>query len=113
MNDKNISKLQSNVSIPVLDQPIDVGEIEGSIKDISKLQSNVPIPVLDQPIDVGEIEGSIKDMKNGCFDFNLPILLILSKNFSSMLILLLNFILYIKYPIHLALSILCVIPKVI
>ena len=81
------------------------------IENISKLQSNVSIPVLDQPIDVGEIEGLIKDMKNGGFDFNLPILLILSKNFSSMLILLLNFMLYIKYPIHLALSILCVIPK--
>ena len=60
---------------------------------------------------MGEIEGSIKDMKNGGFDFNLPILLILIKHFSSMLILLLNFMLYIKYPIHLALSILCVIPK--
>ena len=64
---------------------------------------------MDQPIDVAEIEGSIKDMKNGGFDFNLPILL--SKYFSSMLILLLNFMLYIKYPIHSALSILCVIPK--
>ena len=50
-------------------------------------------------------------MKKGGFDFNIPVLQILANHFSVALLLILNFILYVKYPIHLALSILCVIPK--
>ena len=84
---------------------------DDEIDDISHLQSNVSIPILDEPIVLGEVQNSIKDMKNGGFDFSLPILSILFKHFSATLLFILNFLLFVKYPIHLALSILCVIPK--
>ena len=81
------------------------------LENISGLHSDITIPVLDQPIDINEVNGCLKDMKNGGFDFNIPVLSILVNSFSVILLLILNFMLYIKYPLHLALSILCVIPK--
>ena len=81
------------------------------LENISGLHSDITIPVLDQPIDINEVNGCLKDMKNGGFDFNTPVLSILVNSFSVILLLILNFMLYIKYPLHLALSILCVIPK--
>ena len=79
--------------------------------NISGLHSDITIPVLDQPIGINEVNWCHKDMKNGGFDFDIPVLAILVNYFSVILLLILNFMLYIKYPLHLALSILCVIPK--
>ena len=50
-------------------------------------------------------------MKNGGFDYNLPILLILTSCFSNTVLLLLNFIFFVRYPVDLALSLVSVIPK--
>ena len=66
-----------------------------------ELESNVTVPVLDQPITSYEMIDSFKDMKNGGFDFNQPILSILCTHFSVVMLLILNFLLYVKYPIHL------------
>ena len=47
---------------------------EDEIQKITQLESNVTVPVLDQPITTYEMTDSYKDMKNGGFDFNQPIL---------------------------------------
>ena len=78
---------------------------------ISQLQSNVTIPVLDEPINRNEVEQSLKDMKKLGFDYNLPVLRMLKIYFSEMMLLLLNFMFFIKYLLYLALSLLFVIPK--
>ena len=81
------------------------------LDNIANLNTDVTIPILDQPIDINEVKDSLKDMKNGGFDFNIPVISILVNHFSATLVLILNFIFYVKYPIHLAMSILCVLPK--
>ena len=78
---------------------------------INELKSNVTIPLLDDPISEQETEEALNCMKNGGFDYNLPILVILFSCFSQTLLLLLNFIFLVKYPIHLAVSLLSIIPK--
>ena len=79
--------------------------------NIDNLRSDVNIPVLDDPIIETEVEDALKSMKNGGFDYNLPILFILFSCFKNTILLLLNFIFFVKYPIYLALSLLSIIPK--
>ena len=79
--------------------------------NISNLQSCITIPVVDDPISKNDVDEAVKSMKNGGFDYNLPILLILTSCFSNTVLLLLNFIFFVRYPVDLALSLLSVIPK--
>ena len=60
--------------------------------NISNLQSCITIPVVDDPISKNDVDEAVKSMKNGGFDYNLPILLILTSCFSNTVLLLLNFI---------------------
>ena len=69
------------------------------------------IPVVDDPISDHEINDAVKSMTNGGFDFNLQILLIMTSCFSHVILLLLNFIFFVRYPVHLALALLSIIPK--
>ena len=78
---------------------------------ISQLNTNLYIPVLDDPIDKNEVHDAIKDMKKGGFDYNLQIIHFLFAIFSPMLSLMLNIMFFYKYPAYLAKSILSVIPK--
>ena len=50
-------------------------------------------------------------MKKGGFHYNLPIIAILIGCFSNILLIMLNFIIFVRYPVQLALSLLSVIPK--
>ena len=79
--------------------------------NISNLQSCITIPVVDDLISKNDVDEAVKSMKNGGFDYNLPILLILTSCFSNTILLLLNFIFFVRYPVDLALSLLSVIPK--
>ena len=81
------------------------------VTKISSLQTNVSIPILDDPISVPEVDEALKSMKNGGYDYNLPVLYILFTCFTNSLLLLLNIFFFTKYPIQLALSLLTVIPK--
>ena len=76
------------------------------LSKIANLQSNVSIPVLDDPISDHEINHAVKSMTNGGFN-----LLIMTSCFSHVILLLLNFIFFVRYPVHLALSLLSIIPK--
>ena len=81
------------------------------VEKIRNLQSQVNIPLLDDPFSGAEIEDALSSMKKGGFDYNLPVLAILIGCFSNTMLCLLNFIFFIRYPIQLALSLLSVIPK--
>ena len=84
---------------------------ENEIVNISNLQTDVTIPLLDEPISAEETEEALDSMKKGGFDYNLPILLILFSCFKQTLLLLLNTIFFCAYPVHLALSLLSILPK--
>ena len=84
---------------------------ENECINISNLQTNVTIPLLDDPISAEETEEALNSMKKGGFDYNLPILLILFSCFKQTLLLLLNIIFFSTYPVHLALSLLSILPK--
>ena len=60
------------------------------ISNISSLQSNVTIPILDDPIAEHEVDEAMKSMNNGGFGYSLSILLILTSCFSNTILLLLN-----------------------
>ena len=79
--------------------------------EIMEIKSDVSIPVLDQPISIEEINVACKDMKKSGYDFQLPVLYILVTQFSLILVSLMNMIFYVKYPMSLACSLLSLIPK--
>ena len=79
------------------------------------LQSNINIrsieSILDDPITTNEVNESIKNMKKGGYDYPLSIVYMLKSMFLPMLVLLLNVIFYVKYPIQCSNSLLFTIPK--
>ena len=79
---------------------------------IRNLNSDVYVPILDDPIAAKEIEDAMKDCKKGGFDYQLPVLRTLTNRMMPMLILLFNTMFYMSYPVQLALSLLIAIPKV-
>ena len=80
--------------------------------ELMEIESNVSVPVLDQPISMEEVNDAWKDMKKSGYDFKLPILNVLITYFSLMIVNLMNMIFYIKYPMSLSYSLLSLIPKV-
>ena len=82
-----------------------------STYDINQLQSNVTIPILDDPITLNEISVAVTEMKKGGFDYPLPIIRMLYSLFSPLLIVLLNIMFYVKYPLDCATALLFAIPK--
>ena len=84
---------------------------ENESAKIMDLKSDVTIPILDNPITEEEAEEALNSMKKGGFDYNLPILFILFNCFKQTLLLLLNMIFMGTYPVHLALSLLSILPK--
>ena len=78
---------------------------------ISNLTSNIYIPVLDDSISQNDIEDAMKTMKKGGYDYKLPILNILTTLFLPLLLVIMNFMFYLHYPVSLALSLLVALPK--
>ena len=81
------------------------------IEKIRKLESQVNIPLLDNPFSEAEVDDALSSMKKGGFDYNLPIIGMLIGCLSNVLLSMLNFIVFVRYPVQLALSLLSVIPK--
>ena len=75
------------------------------------LQSDVTIPLLDDPINQCEVEEAIDDMKKGGYDYPLPVVQILRNIFLPLLVMLMNFMFFVQYPLQLAVSLLFTIPK--
>ena len=84
---------------------------DGEFKKILNLQSDVTIPILDDPITQSEVEDAMDDMKKGGYDFPLPVVNILRQLFLPALVTLMNIMFFVKYPIQLAVSLLFTIPK--
>ena len=78
---------------------------------ISNLTSDIYIPVLDDPISQSDIKDAMKTMKKGGYDYKLPILTLLTTIFLPMIIIIMNFMFYLHYPISLACSLLVALPK--
>ena len=68
---------------------------------IKELHSDVTIPILDDPINLNETYEAVNEMKKGGFDYPLPIIRILLMLFSPLLVILLNIMFYVKYPLTL------------
>ena len=75
------------------------------------LDTNMHVPVLDDPITEDEVRTAFRDMKKSGFDYPLTILNILVTAFSALLVTIFNMIFYVKYPVTLACSLLSLIPK--
>ena len=88
-------------------QPLDTNEK----REMEKLQSSVYIPITDDPITGNEIHDAYSDMKKGGYDFSLPVLKILVAGFLPILLLILNLVSYVSYPLKFGISLLCAIPK--
>ena len=84
---------------------------QNELREILEIESDVTVPILDDPISETEIKDAWKSMKKPGFDYQLPILSILVTHFSLMLVSMMNMMFYVKYPISLALSLLSLIPK--
>ena len=79
--------------------------------DIESLESNIYIPLTDDPITMDEITISSNQMKKGGFDYPREVLQVLLSGISSIILLLLNMILYNSWPSILCVSLLSLIPK--
>ena len=80
-------------------------------ESIMNLQSDVTIPLLDDPISTREVNESINKMKKGGYDYPFSINLILKSMFMPILVILMNMLFYISYPIQCTKSILFAITK--
>ena len=78
---------------------------------ISNLTTKVYLPVLDDPISYNDVEEAMKNMKKGGYDYKLPILNMLTTIFLPMILIIMNFMFYLHYPITLACSLLVALPK--
>ena len=83
---------------------------EESLK-ITNLSTNVYIPVLDDPITGEELHEASQSMKKGGYDVQLPVIKILVTTFAQLILLIMNFMFFLQYPINLACSLLISLPK--
>ena len=79
--------------------------------DMSNLESNVYIPLLDDPITDYGINAARKSMKKAGYDFALSTLDIILNVLSPVILVLLDIMFYVSYPASMAISLLTAIPK--
>ena len=58
-----------------------------------------------------ELDQAVKKMKNGRYDYKVGVIDIVSKVMSPLLLILLNIMFFVSYPVNLAISLLSAIPK--
>ena len=81
------------------------------LSNIENLDTNNDIPELDNPITINEMSQAFLEMKKPGYDFNLPVLKIIISHFAVLLLAILNAMFFLRYPLSLATSLLCLIPK--
>ena len=84
---------------------------EEELDKIDELSSDKYVPALDDPISKEELDKAMGKMKNGGYDHRLEVFKPIVKIFSPLILLILNIIFYISYPVELAVSLLNAIPK--
>ena len=77
-------------------------EDENKLVEIEKLESEIYIPVIDDPIKQEEVDIAVKTTKKGGYDFKLSSLHTILD--VPLLLLILNMFFYVSYPISLAVS---------
>ena len=81
------------------------------LEAIERLDTDIRIPELDDPITSTEMLDAYNEMKKPGYDYNLPVLGILISHFSVIILAILNAMFFISYPASLAISLLSLIPK--
>ena len=84
---------------------------EEELDKIEELVSERYVPELDDPITKEELDKAMGNMKNGGYDHRIDNFKPIVKIFSPLILLILNIMFYISYPIELAVSLLSAIPK--
>ena len=84
---------------------------EDDLPKIEQLKSEVSIPELDNPITKEEMVEGLKDMKKGGYDHRNDMFNTIVSTLSPIILLLLNILLFVKYPVKLAISLLIALPK--
>lgn len=84
---------------------------QSELYDILSLETDVHVPILDDPINETEVNVAFKDMKKSGFDYGLPVLAALVGSFPLLLVTIFNVMFFLKYPMSLACSLLSLIPK--
>ena len=79
--------------------------------EMDSLETQTYMPITDDPITETEMLVAQREMKKGGYDFSLDVLSMLMQVASPALLILLNLIFYVAYPVRLAISLLCAIPK--
>ena len=78
---------------------------------IADLKTDVYDPMLDDPITMKEMDDAMSKMKNGGFDHRIDKFRIMVRVMSPLILLILNILFYVTYPVDLAVSLLTAIPK--
>ena len=84
---------------------------EEELEKIDELISDRHVPELDDPITEEELDKAMGKMKSGGYDHRLDNFKLIVKIFSPLILLILNIMFYINYPVELAVSLLNAIPK--
>ena len=84
---------------------------ENDLDKIDELKSDHYVPELDKPISTEELDKAMGKMKNGGYDHRIDMFKSIVNVFPPLILLLLNIIFYISYPVELAVSLLSAIPK--
>ena len=107
---------ENNPKIPIqvmadyfekLYEPLDLNET----KEMESLHTNTYIPITDDPITAGEVNGTYSKMRKGGYDYSLEVLKLLMKCISPAILIFLNLLFYVSFPVKLATSMLSAIPK--
>ena len=81
------------------------------VTEIMNIETNVTIPILDDPITENEINEAFNSMKKSGYDYSISVLRTLVTSFALLLVTLFNLMFFVKYPVTLACSLLSLIPK--
>ena len=90
-------------------QPLDINESK-QLEDMHT-DTDLYIPVTDDPITEVEISNAYKKMKKGGYDFSLDVLKMIMVVLLPIMLILVNLVFFVSYPMKFAMSLLSAIPK--
>ena len=80
-------------------------------KKFENLHTDIYIPITDDPISAGEMNSAYIKMKKGGYDYSIDVMRLLMRSLAPAILIFLNILFYVSYPIKLATSLLFAIPK--
>ena len=79
--------------------------------EIENMHTDMYIPITDDPISAGEMNAAYLKMRKGGYDYSIDVMKLLMGSLAPAILILLNILFYVAYPIKLATSLLFAIPK--